>query len=52
MSKGTYAGGKLAFSLDTPNGAIGFTGTVKDNKIVGDFDFAGQMTGKWEAKKK
>ena len=52
LSKGTFVAGKLSFSLETPNGAIGFTGMVKDAKIVGDFDFAGQMTGKWEAKKK
>jgi len=52
LSKGSFVGGKLTFSLDTPNGAIGFTATVKDGKMMGDFDFAGQMTGKWEAKKK
>lgn len=52
LSKGTFVGGKLSFTLDTPNGAIGFTATLKDGKITGDFDFAGQMTGKWEAKKK
>ena len=52
LSKGSYVAGKISFSLETPNGAIGMTGTVKDGKIVGDFDFAGQMTGKWEAKKK
>ena len=52
ISKGTFAAGKLSFSLETPQGAIGLTGTVKDGKIAGDFDFAGQMTGKWEAKKK
>lgn len=52
LSKGTYAAGKLSFTLDTPNGAIGMTGMVKDGKIVGEFDFAGQMTGKWEATKK
>ena len=52
LSKGTYSAGKLSFSLDTPNGAIGMTGMIKDGKIVGEFDFAGQMTGKWEATKK
>jgi hypothetical protein len=52
ITKGTFAGGKLAFSMDTPNGAIGFTGTLAGGKLTGDFDFAGQMTGKWEAKKK
>src|SRR6185369_5146903 len=51
LSKGTFAAGKLSFSLDTPNGAIGFTGTLKDGKLVGDFDFAGQMTGKWEPRR-
>lgn len=52
LSKGTWSANKLAFMLDTPNGAIGFTAMLKDGKLVGDFDFAGQMTGKWEAKKK
>lgn len=52
LSKGTYAAGKISFSLDTPNGSIGMTGMIKDGKIVGEFDFAGQMTGKWEATKK
>jgi hypothetical protein len=52
ISKGTFSAGKLSFSLETPNGAIGLTGVIKDGKIVGDYDFAGQMTGKWEATKK
>jgi len=52
LSKGTFANNKLSFSLDTPNGSIAMTAMVKDGKMVGDFDFAGQMTGKWEAKKK
>jgi hypothetical protein len=52
ISKGTFTAGKLSFSLETPNGAIGLTGMIKDGKITGDYDFAGQMTGKWEATKK
>jgi len=52
LSKGTFSGNKLSFSLETPNGAIVMTAMVKDGKLNGDFDFAGQMTGKWEAKKK
>ena len=52
LSKGTWTANKLSFSLDTPNGAIGMTATIKDGKLVGEFDFAGQMTGKWEASKK
>jgi hypothetical protein len=50
--KGTFSANKLSFTLDTGNGLITMTGTVKDGKVAGDFDFAGQMTGKWEAKKK
>jgi hypothetical protein len=52
ISKGTFVANKLTFSLETPNGAIVLTGMVKEGKIAGEFDFAGQMTGKWEAKKK
>ncbi|HEY3136858.1 MAG TPA: hypothetical protein VGL29_12585 [Blastocatellia bacterium] len=52
LSKGSFAANKLSFTLDTPNGAITMTAMVKDGKMTGDFDFAGQMTGKWEAKKK
>lgn len=52
LTKGSWMANKLSFSLDTPNGAIGMTATIKDGKLVGDFDFAGQMTGKWEATKK
>lgn len=52
LSKGTWMANKLSFTMDTPNGSIGMTGTIKDGKLVGEFDFAGQMTGKWEATKK
>jgi hypothetical protein len=52
ISKGSFVANKLTFSLETPNGAIVMTGMVKEGKIAGEFDFAGQMTGKWEAKKK
>lgn len=53
ITKGSYAAGKLSFTLTTPDGgAIAMTGTIKDGKITGDYDFAGQATGKWEATKK
>lgn len=52
LSKGTFSASKLSFSLEMPNGAIVMTGIIKDGKIAGEFDFAGQMTGKWEATKK
>ena len=52
LIKGTFAGNKLSFSLDTGNGTIGMTAILKYGKLTGDVDFAGRMTGKWEAKKK
>ena len=52
LSKGTWTANKLSFTLDTPNGSIGMTATIQGGKLVGEFDFAGQMTGKWEATKK
>lgn len=52
ISNGKWDGNKLSFSLDTPQGSITMSGMVKDGKIDGDFDFSGQMTGKWQAKKK
>lgn len=52
LSKGSWAANKLSFSLETGQGVIGMTAVIKDGKLVGDFDFAGQMTGKWEATKK
>ncbi|HYM00192.1 MAG TPA: hypothetical protein VEZ90_14665 [Blastocatellia bacterium] len=52
ISKGSIAGNKLSITLDTPNGSITMTGTVGDGKLEGDFDFAGQMQGKWHATKK
>jgi hypothetical protein len=53
VMKGTFSGGKLSFALDPGQGAeIKMTAVLKDGKLIGDFDFAGQMTGKWEAAKK
>lgn len=52
ITNGTWVGEKLSFSLDTPNGAIKMTATIKENKLVGEYDLAGQIQGKWEASKK
>lgn len=52
ISKGSWMDNKLSMTLDTPNGALTFTATIVDGKLSGDFDFAGQMTGKWSATKK
>jgi hypothetical protein len=52
LSKGTYSAGKLTVVLETPNGNVTLSGMIADGKLTGEYDFAGQMTGKWEAKKK
>jgi hypothetical protein len=52
LSGGKFAGDKLSFTLETPQGVITFTATVKEGKADGEYDFAGQMKGKWQAKKK
>jgi opacity protein-like surface antigen len=52
LANGKVAAGKLTFSLETPQGAIGFTSEMKEGKLVGKYDFAGQMTGDWSCKKK
>jgi hypothetical protein len=52
LTKGSFAGDKLTFSLDIPQGAITFTGMVKDGKINGEFEIPGMGAGKWQAKKK
>jgi major membrane immunogen (membrane-anchored lipoprotein) len=52
LSEGTFANDKLSFTLEIPQGKLTFTGTVKDGKITGDFDFPGMGAGKWQAKKK
>jgi hypothetical protein len=52
ITSGSWKDGKLVFILDSSNGQIGMVATVVDGKLVGDFDYAGQMTGKWAAIKK
>ncbi|MEK6300399.1 MAG: serine protease [Acidobacteriota bacterium] len=50
--KGAWTAQKLSLALDTPSGRITLTGALKDGKLVGHFDFAGQLQGNWEAIKK
>lgn len=52
VSKGKLAGNKLTLLLEAPNGPITLTGTVAGSRINGQYDFAGQLQGTWEAKKK
>ena len=52
ISTGTWKDGKLAVILDAANGPIALIATIVDGKLVGDYDFAGQLQGKWVAEKK
>ncbi len=52
ISTGTWKDGKLSFVLEGGSGQITMAATILDGKLSGDFDFAGQMSGKWVAQKK
>ena len=52
VKSGTWKDGKLSFQLEGQNGVITLTGTVIDGKLSGEFDYAGQLTGRWVAVKK
>lgn len=52
ISSGTWKDGKLTLVMDNPSGAIGLMATLDGGKLVGDYDFAGQLQGKWVAVKK
>jgi hypothetical protein len=52
ISSGTWLNGRLSFQLDNPNGAVTMSATVVDGKLSGEFDYAGQLQGKWVAVKK
>ena len=52
VKDGTWKDGKLAFVLEGSNGNISMVATVVDGKLSGEFDYAGQLQGKWVAVKK
>lgn len=52
VKDGTWKDGKLAFVLEGSNGNISMVATVVDGKLSGEFDYAGQLHGKWVAVKK
>ena len=52
ISSGTWKGGELNFTIDSPNGAIAMTAIVIEGKLSGMFDLSGQLQGKWVAVKK
>ena len=52
ISTGSWKDGRLSFQLEGQNGTITMSGTVIDGKLSGEFDYAGQLQGKWVAVKK
>jgi hypothetical protein len=52
ISKGVWKEGKLAIVLDSGNGQITLVATMVEGKLSGDYDFAGQGSGKWVAQRK
>ena len=52
ISSGNWKDGKLALVLESGNGQIALMATLDNGKLVGDYDFAGQFSGKWSAVKK
>lgn len=51
ISKGSWAGANLDFTIDGAFGSISISGVLKDGTLVGEFD-AGKMHGNFAAKKK
>ena len=52
ISTGTWKDGKLAFVLEGGSGQIAMVATMIEGKLSGDYDFAGQTSGRWVAIKK
>lgn len=52
ITTGTWKEGKLAFEMEGQNGTITMSAEVIEGKLSGQFDFAGQLSGKWVAVKK
>jgi cytolysin (calcineurin-like family phosphatase) len=50
--KGTWKDGKLVFQAEGQNGTISMSATVIDGKLSGEYDYAGQLQGKWVAVRK
>ena len=52
VKSGTWKDGKLAFQLEGQNGVVTLSATVVEGKLSGEFDYAGQLSGRWVAVKK
>jgi hypothetical protein len=52
LKSGTWKDGNLVFQLEGQNGTISMSAKVIDGKLSGEFDYAGQLQGKWVAVRK
>ena len=52
VKEGVWKDGRLSFQLEGQNGTISLNATVMDGKLAGEFDYAGQLQGKWVAVRK
>jgi len=52
IKSGSWKEGKLVFELEGQNGVISMSAVVVEGKLSGEFDFAGQLQGKWVAVRK
>jgi len=52
VKSGSWKDGKLVFQLEGQNGTISMSATVVDGKLTGEFDYAGQLQGRWVAVRK
>jgi hypothetical protein len=52
IKEGAWKDGKLVFSLEGSNGTIALSATIVEGKLSGEFDYSGQLQGKWVAVKK
>lgn len=52
ISSGSWKDGKFAVILQGSAGPIGLVATMIDGKLSGDYDYAGQLQGKWVAIRK
>ena len=52
ISEGSWKDGKLAVILEGGSGKIALAATMIDGKLSGEFDYAGQLQGKWVAIRK
>ncbi|HSE16134.1 MAG TPA: hypothetical protein VLB46_03730 [Pyrinomonadaceae bacterium] len=52
VKNGSWKDGRLSFQLEGSNGTISMSATVIEGKLSGEFDYSGQLSGKWVAVKK